>query len=261
MGKKKGRKDRRRGSAAERTKKPSQSKTVAYRRDFQKFQEQLNSNGMFIRKMKDDGNCMFRALADQLDGSEHNHVNYRQGLMNFVLENRDSFEPFVEDDENFDDYVESMKQNSEWGGQFELAAAVQYYGITIVIHNLDSPRIIMECHTVPHPNIVHLSYHDNSHYNSVRPIGRDDGPAVDQVQVEGVSAIVSGSSQEAGDWEVNISKAEKRKIKRLEQRKLRQQSVYKKGGKKKTEDRPSERGQTPPPSLDKLGDGLGTLVV
>lgn len=43
--------------------------------------------------------------------------------MNFVEEHRDDFEPFMEEDEKFDDYMTRMRQERQWGGHHELYAA------------------------------------------------------------------------------------------------------------------------------------------
>lgn len=42
-----------------------------------------------------DGNCLFRALSDQLDGNEGNHALYRQQVCDYMRKNRADFEPFV----------------------------------------------------------------------------------------------------------------------------------------------------------------------
>lgn len=47
-------------------------------------------------------NCLFRALADQLDGHPRNHLNYRRAVVQYMRDNRADFEPFVEDDIPFE---------------------------------------------------------------------------------------------------------------------------------------------------------------
>lgn len=55
-----------------------------------------SKNSSFIR------NCLFRALGDQLDGHMGNHYRHRQDTTNYMLEHRDNFQPFVEDDLPFE---------------------------------------------------------------------------------------------------------------------------------------------------------------
>ena len=47
-------------------------------------------------------NCLFRALADQLEGDMAEHSKHRQETVRFMVDHRDDFEPFVEDDVPFD---------------------------------------------------------------------------------------------------------------------------------------------------------------
>lgn len=43
-----------------------------------------------------------RAIADQLEGSPAKHGTYRKKICDFISQNREDYEPFIEDDETFD---------------------------------------------------------------------------------------------------------------------------------------------------------------
>lgn len=49
-------------------------------------------------------NCLFGALADQMDGSRATHLKHRQQIVAYMRQNRLHFEPFVEDDVSFHDH-------------------------------------------------------------------------------------------------------------------------------------------------------------
>lgn len=49
--------------------------------------------------------------------------------MDHIENNRDAFEPYMEDDESFDDYMGRMRGDAEWGGHQELVAASQLYEV------------------------------------------------------------------------------------------------------------------------------------
>lgn len=51
--------------------------------------------------------------------------------MDHLERNREVFEPYVEDDESFDDYLERMRRDAEWGGNQELVAASQLYRVSL----------------------------------------------------------------------------------------------------------------------------------
>lgn len=49
-----------------------------------------------------DSNCLFRALGDQLEGHSRNHLRHRQETVDYMIKQREDFEPFVEDDVPFE---------------------------------------------------------------------------------------------------------------------------------------------------------------
>lgn len=53
-------------------------------------------------------NCLFRALGDQLDGGRTRHSDLRQEVVRYIQSHRDEFEPFLDEDEPFDEYGEGM---------------------------------------------------------------------------------------------------------------------------------------------------------
>jgi OTU domain-containing protein 3 len=77
--------------------------------------------------MGGDGNCLFRSFSDQLEGNENNYKFFRTETVYYIIkqikhmvENRDNFEPFIEDDQKFDAYIEEMSRDGKWGGNLEI---------------------------------------------------------------------------------------------------------------------------------------------
>lgn len=90
---------------------------------FAAFQKQLAGLQLSIRDVKGDGNCLFRSLADQMEGDVNQHATYRHAIVEFMLKNPDDFEPFIDTDEHsFLDYCKKMSKNGEWGGNMELVS-------------------------------------------------------------------------------------------------------------------------------------------
>ena len=75
------------------------------------FQAQLGALGLRIVPVAADGNCLFRAIAHQIEGDEEEHSRYRKMVVEYIMKHREDFEPFVEDNVNFDEYCESMKES------------------------------------------------------------------------------------------------------------------------------------------------------
>ena len=88
--------------------------------------------------MNPDGNCLFRALSDQLYGDFGNsHADIRAEICDFMESNKQDFKDFVvvEDDSDeqekdardIEHYIEKMREDGEWGGDFEVTAAARLY--------------------------------------------------------------------------------------------------------------------------------------
>src|SRR3546814_19224614 len=86
--------------------------------------------------------------------------------MDYIEQNHDHFSLFMEDDEDFDSYLSRMRRDKEWGGHPELYAASQVLQVDIVVHQYNTPRFVLQCESPT--KRIHLSYHGEFHYNSVR---------------------------------------------------------------------------------------------
>jgi hypothetical protein len=111
-----------------------------------------SAGGRVIREMASDGNCLFRALSDQLHrdwGEGHGQV--RQQVCSFLEKHAEEFAHFLlMDDQDTDspkrrpcrtskahdddkdvcdtqDYVQKMRHDGMWGGQVELVCAARLY--------------------------------------------------------------------------------------------------------------------------------------
>ncbi|XP_039127663.1 OVARIAN TUMOR DOMAIN-containing deubiquitinating enzyme 7-like [Dioscorea cayenensis subsp. rotundata] len=136
--------------------------------DLPQFRPQLNALGLKIIQITADGNCFFRALADQLEGNEEEHIKYRHMVVKYILNHREDFEPFIEGDVPFDKYCHSMGKQGTWAGHMELQAASLVTGVNICIHRAMFPRWYIRNFQGQEARMIHLSYHHGKHYNSVR---------------------------------------------------------------------------------------------
>ncbi len=124
-----------------------------------------------IHDVAGDGNCLFRALADQLYNAPERHAEVRTRIMQHIEAHADDFAPFVEDDEPFEKYCRSMRKAGTWGGNIELQAASVCFQVNVHIYQLGLPRWDVVNHPAP-ARALALSYHTGDHYNSVRPLER-----------------------------------------------------------------------------------------
>jgi len=116
--------------------------------------------------MAGDGNCLFRSVAHQVYGDPEQHFVVREKALNYIERQRDYFEAFVEDGEDFFCYCERMKKNGEWGGEMVIQAMSELYGRPVEVYAYQTlPMRVYNSRVGVFP--VRLSYHFQSHYNSV----------------------------------------------------------------------------------------------
>ncbi|CAO1616203.1 unnamed protein product [Parajaminaea phylloscopi] len=83
---------------------------------------QLKSMRLYASQTSGDGNCLFRALSDQLYGYPDQHASLRHEICDYLAASPDRFAGFVDIEKPFDEYVQTMRQNGTYGGHLELSA-------------------------------------------------------------------------------------------------------------------------------------------
>ncbi|KAJ6620423.1 hypothetical protein B0H10DRAFT_1077302 [Mycena sp. CBHHK59/15] len=84
--------------------------------------EQLRSLGLYAAPTVGDGNCLFRALSDQLYGSPSRHAQLRADVCDWIARHEARYEPFVEDERGLEVHLRCMRENATYGGHMELSA-------------------------------------------------------------------------------------------------------------------------------------------
>ncbi|XP_013393286.1 OTU domain-containing protein 3-like [Lingula anatina] len=107
--------------------------------NFGSFKNQLGKLGLELRDIPGDGNCLFRALGDQLEGHARNHYKHRLDTTEYMIQNKQDFEPFVEDDVPFERHIALLKKQGTYAGNDALVAFARLHGVNVVIHQLSSP--------------------------------------------------------------------------------------------------------------------------
>lgn len=78
--------------------------------------------GLYPAPTIGDGNCLFRALSDQLHGSPSRHYELRQQICDHIAKHKTRYEPFVEDERGLDGHLGAMRELATYGGHMELSA-------------------------------------------------------------------------------------------------------------------------------------------
>ncbi|NXQ28964.1 OTUD3 protein, partial [Alaudala cheleensis] len=139
---------------------------------------QLRALGLKLREVPGDGNCLFRALGDQLEGHSRNHLRHRQETVEFMLRQRGDFEPFVEDDVPFDKHVANLAKPGTFAGNDAIVAFARNNQINVVIHQLNAPLWQIRGTDRSDARELHIAYRHGEHYDSVRSCSDDsESPA------------------------------------------------------------------------------------
>ncbi|KAL3665093.1 hypothetical protein V7S43_009726 [Phytophthora oleae] len=132
--------------------------------------------GWTVVSIAKDGNCLFRAISDQLYTNELFHQDIRRRLVEFIQREEKLFQPFIED-EQVADYCARMREDGGWGGHLELYAAARLFNIHIVVHtgpvrrlrvtNDDEGDVEKQSTSPPLPYRVLQLLFQNEHYSSL----------------------------------------------------------------------------------------------
>ncbi|KAF7309955.1 OTU domain-containing protein [Mycena indigotica] len=208
--------------------------------------DQLRSLGLYAANTIGDGNCLFRALSDQLYGTASRHTQLRKDVCDWIARHKTRYEPFVEDDRGIETHLGCMRQNATYGGHLELSAfahltrrnvKVIQPGLVYVIEWAGGGGPASPTSSSPSSSptrasgktdfelssdlpltdsTIYVAYHDWEHFSSVRNLrGPHTGlPAVQETAPYPYPSSPSPSSQELSSKQQ--SKADLKERKRLE---------------------------------------------
>lgn len=139
----------------------------------------LNQEQMEIEEVKADGNCLYRAIAKQLEIlglGDYDYEKVRNLCSEEMMKHRDEYEPFADlhemDVSSFEEYVDKVRCSNEWGGHLELRALAHGLKKVIKVYSTEGPLEIKSDGVNEEDGTITLSFHRNyyalgEHYNSV----------------------------------------------------------------------------------------------
>nr|XP_024380796.1 OTU domain-containing protein 5-B-like isoform X2 [Physcomitrium patens] len=122
--------------------------------------------GLEVRHMAEDGNCLFRAVADRVYGDAEMYDETRQMCIDYMEKERDHFSQFVT--ESFTAYCKRKRRDKVYGNNLEIQAMAEIYNRPIHIYSYSAEPINIfhgsyETDLPP----IRLSYHRGNHYNAI----------------------------------------------------------------------------------------------
>ncbi|KAG5515806.1 hypothetical protein RHGRI_036751 [Rhododendron griersonianum] len=124
------------------------------------------AKGLEVKRMMEDGNCLFRAVADQVYGDSEGYDLVRQMCIDYMERERDHFSQFIT--EGFMSYCKRKRRDKVYGNNVEIQALAEMYNRPIHIYSYGTEPINIfhgsyDTDTPP----IRLSYHHGNHYNSL----------------------------------------------------------------------------------------------
>lgn len=124
------------------------------------------AKGFEVKRMIEDGNCLFRAIADQVYGDPEAYDMARQMCIDYMEKERDHFSQFIT--ESFASYCKRKRRDKVYGNNLEIQAFAEMFNrpIHIYSYSLEPLNIFHGGYSTDTPPI-RLSYHHGNHYNSL----------------------------------------------------------------------------------------------
>ena len=151
----------------------------------------FKQRGLTEHEIRADGHCLYSAVADQIDQLDPSlsaskptnidptlatkslpgYLQVRHAAANYIIGNPDDFAAFLE--EPLDEFVHKVRDTGEWGGQLELTALANAYGLEINVLQGNGRVEKITPRSGAGANQVWLAYYRHGfglgeHYNSLR---------------------------------------------------------------------------------------------
>ncbi|KQJ93525.1 OTU domain-containing protein DDB_G0284757 isoform X2 [Brachypodium distachyon] len=129
--------------------------------------ERLGTYGLAEYQIEGDGNCQFRALADQIFRNANHHKHVRKAVVKQLKEYRKHYEGYVPLD--YKVYLKKMKRSGEWGDHVTLQAAADRFAAKICLLTSFRDTCLIEIvpRDVAPTRELWLSFWCEVHYNSL----------------------------------------------------------------------------------------------
>ena len=141
------------------------------RREEKRLNARLRDFGLRRNCVAGDGNCQFRALADQIYRNKSMHRVVRGLVIKELRQRPERYQQFIH--HPYDAYVAHMSVSGNWGDHVTLQAAAN--ALNVAVHLITSASSDKEAHIVLEPagnnpvREIWLSYIMQRHYDSIYP--------------------------------------------------------------------------------------------
>ena len=131
--------------------------------------------GYRINPIERDGNCLFRAVADQVYCDLNLHAHIRNLCANYMQEEEKYFSEFYNGSLDYTNYVSQLRKDGTWAGYWELVALTHIYKRSIEVYaNSEEPTMVESSNNEGNNGPPIRLFYRNNHYASIRSDGAGD---------------------------------------------------------------------------------------
>ena len=138
----------------------------------------LEHKGYRINPMERDGNCLFRAVSDQVYCNSNLHAHVRKLCADYMEEEEKFFSEFeieVIFSVDYSTYIDNLRKDGTWGGEPEIIALSHIYKRSIEVYqDSEEPRILELSNDNGSNGPPIRLFYRKKHYGSIRSDGVGD---------------------------------------------------------------------------------------
>ncbi len=84
-----------------------------------------------------DGNCQYRAISYCISDSENLYRRIKKNAIKYIIEHEELFSNYIYD-MTFEEYIEEISNENEWGNEITLLAISLYLDIEINVYDINT---------------------------------------------------------------------------------------------------------------------------
>uniref|UniRef100_A0A6A7GCS2 ubiquitinyl hydrolase 1 n=1 Tax=Hirondellea gigas TaxID=1518452 RepID=A0A6A7GCS2_9CRUS len=127
-------------------------------------------HGWEIAEMENDGNCLFRSISHQVYGNPEFHTLVREKCVEYMESESSFFRNYIiGDNQDYEDYCKNMRRDGIWGDNVEIQCMSEIYDrpVEVFAYQAEPMKTYRRPSQQGSKPPIRLSYHFQSHYNSV----------------------------------------------------------------------------------------------